>query len=68
MYYASKTLTDTERKYSAIELECYAVVWAVEKFHYYLDGKKFKLVTDNQALTWLEKNALKERRATQLRS
>src|SRR5437764_15468370 len=58
--YASKTLTQAEQKYSTTELECYAVIWEVEKFHHYLYGRKFKVIMDYQALTWLMKNEKKK--------
>ena len=47
------TLTDQEKKYSAYELECLAIVLAFEKFKPFLEHKEFLLETDNQALSWL---------------
>ena len=37
--YASKALTDVEQRYSQIEKEALALVWACEKFHVYIYGK-----------------------------
>ena len=49
----SKTLTDTQRRYSQIQKEALAIVFALHKFHQFLYGRKFILVTDHQPLTSL---------------
>ena len=47
---ASKTLTDTQRKYSQIQKEALAVIFALKKFHQFLYGRQFILVTDHKPL------------------
>ena len=42
--YASRSLTDTERRYSQTEKEALALVWACEKFHPYVYDVLFELV------------------------
>ena len=48
--YASKSLTDCEKRYSQTEKEALGLVWAVERFHTYLYGKRFTLLTDHKPL------------------
>ncbi|MBW0543254.1 hypothetical protein O181_082969 [Austropuccinia psidii MF-1] len=35
----------TEARYGAGQMECLGIVWALEKFHYYLDGSVFEVIT-----------------------
>ena len=48
--YASKSLSDVEKRYSQTEKEALAVVWACERFHVYLYGIEFELYTDHKPL------------------
>ena len=50
MSYASRALTDPEKKYSQTEKEALAIVWSVEHFHLFLYGAKFSLITDHKPL------------------
>ena len=44
--YASRGLSAVERRYSQTEREALAIVWACEKFHIYLYGTTFELITN----------------------
>ena len=54
--YASRALSDAERRYSQTEREMLAVVWAAERFHLYVYGAQFSIITDHKPLIGIFSN------------
>ena len=48
--FASRSMTDTEKRYAQIEKEALASTWACEKFSDYILGKSIIIETDHKPL------------------
>ena len=66
--YASRTLSTAERNYATVEKEGLALVYAVRKFHQFLFGNQFTMITDHKPLLGLfsENSALPARAASRV--
>lgn len=54
--YYSRKLLKHEQNYATTELQYLAIIDAVDKWHCYLHGRPFTLITDQAALQWLKNN------------
>lgn len=57
---ASRSLTDTESRYSNLERECLAVTYGLENFEYYLLGRRIIVETDHSPLEQIFKKNINE--------
>ena len=48
--YASRTLSSAEKNYCQLEKEGLAIVYGLRKFHKYLYGRRFTIITDNRPI------------------
>ena len=56
--YASRTLTETEKRYSNIERELLGVVFGLERLHHYTFGSQITVETDHQPLISIWKKTI----------
>ena len=70
VYYLSHHLSDSQQRWPIIEKECYAIVFAIEKFRHFLEGKDFKIFSDHNPLKYIQstenKNAKLQRWAIKI--
>ncbi len=65
--YASRMLKGAERNYTTTEIECLAIVWAVEQFRPYLYGRKFTIECDHNPLVYIDNAKNKTSRVSRWR-
>lgn len=51
--YSSPSLTNTEKLYYTMQLECLAIVWSVLLLRTYLEVQPFTIRTNNNGLKWI---------------
>jgi len=49
--FASRTLSNSEKKYAQLKKEVLSLIFGIQKFHSYLYGRAFTLCTDHKPLT-----------------
>lgn len=54
--FASRKLTPAERRWDTREREAFAVKWAVERFHDYVQMGNIVVYTDHESLKWIDKS------------
>lgn len=59
--YFSKKLSSTQRRYSATERECLAVLLSIENFKHFVEGSQFIVQTDAMSLTFLQSMSIESK-------
>ncbi|KAH8280002.1 hypothetical protein KR054_004843, partial [Drosophila jambulina] len=54
--FISKKLNKAQRNYTVTEQECLAAIVALKNFRAYVEGHRFKIITDHASLKWLMSN------------
>ena len=60
--YLSRKLNSAERRYSTIEKECLAIVWAIQKLKAYLYGNQFVMLIDHAPLQFMKESNIRNSR------
>ena len=50
--FTSTRLSGTQKRYFP-QRECLAIIWGIERFHFYFSRRNFTLITDRESLKWL---------------
>ena len=52
--FASKKLSETQRRWPTREKEAFAIIFGLQKFDHFLRGRTFRVHTDHESLQWMQ--------------